>query len=550
MVAFDTKLLKERRDALIASGLWHDETINDHLDRNVREAPNKLAVVGANSMTGETSRLTYAELGRMTDRIAVGFHKMGLRSGDIVSCQLPNWWEFLATYLACSRIGAVINPLMPIFRHRELRFMLGFAETKLVIVPRHFRDCDYPQMIDDIRGDLPALEHVLVIGDEDENSFEARLTQPEWEAGPDANQILNSNRPHPDDITELAYTSGTTGEPKGVTHSANTLLSNIYTFSERLELSGDDTIFMPSPLAHQTGFIYGIMMPILLGATAVYQDIWDGRAGLEIIKDNGCTYMMGAVPFLADLTEAAEAKGKPETLHSFLCAGAPIPSVLVERANQSVGAVIHSGWGMSENGVVTSTSPADAAKRASTSDGFPLPGMEIRAVDDAGNTVPPNTEGRLQARGSSTFAGYHKKPEKNGIDPDGWFETGDLARIDPDGYARISGRSKDIIIRGGENIPVVEVEAALYKHPSIATAAVVGYPDPRMGERGCAFVTLREGTNFSFEDMTNFMAENGLAKQYWPERLEVVTEMPTTPSGKIQKFKLRETAQAFSKNSK
>jgi cyclohexanecarboxylate-CoA ligase len=477
--------------------------------------------------------------------MAVGLHKLGLVPNDIVSCQLPNWWQFLAIYLACSRLGVVFNPLMPIFRRRELRFMLEFAESKLVIVPSQFRGFDHLALIEDIKPDLPALENVLAIGGAGETGFEAQLTEPEWEADPDAAHILTANRPHPDDIMELAYTSGTTGEPKGVTHSANTLYSNLYPFADRIELTGEDIVFMPSPLAHQTGFIYGVMFPIMLGATVVYQDIWNGRAGLDIIQDQGCTYMMGAVPFLADLADAAEAAGQPETLRSFLCAGAPIPSVLVERASKSLGAIVHSGWGMSENGAVTTTAPDNAAERASTSDGCAMPGIEVRVVDESGAVLPPDAEGFLKVRGCSQFGGYHKRFEKNGIDADGWFDTGDIARMDKDGFIRISGRSKDIIIRGGENIPVVEVEQALYKHPAIATAAVVGYPDQRLGERACAFVTLREGASFTFEDMIGFMAAREVAKQYWPEKLEVLPELPSTPSGKIQKFKLRDTAHAF-----
>ena len=545
MVDFDNSLLIERRDAMIAAGHWRDETVNDHLDRNARETPDKPAIAGRNSQTGAETSLSYAELGRLVDRMAVGLHKMGLVRNDIVSCQLPNWWQYTATYLACSRLGVVFNPLMPIFRHRELRFMLGFAESKLVIVPQEFRGFDHPAMIDEIRGDLPMLENVLVVGGTGDTGFEARLTEPEWENEPEAKKILTANPPHPDDIMELAYTSGTTGEPKGVTHSANTLYSNTYPFAERINITGDDIVFMPSPLAHQTGFIYGVLMPIMLGATVVYQDIWNGRAGLDTIRQHGCTFMMGAVPFLADMADAAEAGGQPETLQSFLCAGAPIPSILVERATQSLGAIVHSGWGMSENGAVTTTAPDNAAVRASTSDGCPLPGIEVRTIDENGTVLPAGTEGFLQVRGCSQFGGYHKRPEKNGIDADGWFDTGDILRRDKDGFIRISGRSKDIIIRGGENIPVVEVEQALYKHPAVATAAVVGFPDTRMGERACAFVTVRDGATLTFEDLLAFMTEKEVAKQYWPERLEIIAEMPTTPSGKIQKFKLRETAQAF-----
>jgi cyclohexanecarboxylate-CoA ligase len=179
-------------------------------------------------------------------------------------------------------------------------------------------------------------------------------------------------------------------------------------------------------------------------------------------------------------------------------------------------------------------------------DGQAIRGMEVRVVNESGEPIATGNEGRLQARGMGNFVGYLKKPEAFDTDEDGWFETGDLARMDPEGYIRISGRSKDILIRGGENVPVAEVEGVLYKHPAIADVAIVGMPDPRLGERGCAFATLRPGLNLSLEDMCVFLAEQKMAKQYFPERLEIVNEMPRTPSGKIQKFKLREIAKAIS----
>ncbi len=198
-----------------------------------------------------------------------------------------------------------------------------------------------------------------------------------------------------------------------------------------------------------------------------------------------------------------------------------------------------------ENGAVTTTRPGDPEEKTTSTDGCPLPEMEVRVVDAEGRAVPAGEEGRLEVRGCSNFVGYLKRPDLDSTDAEGWFDTGGLARMDADGYIRIAGRSKDIVIRGGENIPVVEVENLLFKHPAVAEVAVVGYPDERLGERACAYVRLREGANLSFDEMVGHLEAQRMARQYVPERLEIVEEMPRTPSGKIQKFRLREMAQAF-----
>jgi cyclohexanecarboxylate-CoA ligase len=215
--------------------------------------------------------------------------------------------------------------------------------------------------------------------------------------------------------------------------------------------------------------------------------------------------------------------------------------VLVERATERLGAFIHSGWGMTENGCATGARRGDPPEKVFSTDGRPMRGMECRVVDEEGRPVPPGTEGRLQSRGAHQFVGYLKRPDKYDTDAEGWFQTGDLARMDAEGFIRITGRAKDIIIRGGENIPVVEVEELLYRHPAVQDAAIVAMPDERLGERGCAFVTLKPGMDLTFEEMIRWLEQHRMARQYLPERLEVVPEMPRTPSGKIQKFKLRET---------
>jgi cyclohexanecarboxylate-CoA ligase len=329
-------------------------------------------------------------------------------------------------------------------------------------------------------------------------------------------------------------------------HSSNTMLSNLEHFAERLGLGGDDVIHMPSPLAHQLGFMYGIVLPIMLGCTAILQDIFAAPEMARQIRDEAASFTMGATPFLNDLTEHVAATGQATpSLRVFVSAGAPIPRALVAKARQTLGAAIISAWGMSENGAVTTTRLDDGEEKATTTDGCKLPGIELRIVDAGGALLPSGSEGHLQVRGCSNFVGYLKRPELNPTDPDGWFDTGDLARMDADGYIRIAGRSKDIIIRGGENIPVVEVEGLLFRHPAVAEVAIVGFPDARLGERACAFIRLRDGASLSLADVTAYLEDQRMARQYMPERLEILSELPRTPSGKIQKFKLRELARAF-----
>lgn len=542
---FDALLLPARRATMVAQGLWHDRTLNDALATCVAECPDKLALTAVQVSGGapkpQTTRFTYRELSRMADRIAVGLARLGVGRNDVVACQLPNWWQFTLTYLACTRLGAVMNPLMHIFRERELSFMLQHGEAKVMIAPKTFRGFDFEAMHSALQPSLPHLQHLVIVDGAGANSFEALLSGPEWEHSPEAAEVLSRSRPGPDDITQLIYTSGTTGEPKGVMHSANTTLANIIPYAQRLQLGADDVVLMASPMAHQTGFMYGLMMPIELRASAVLQDIWEPRTAIEVINREGCTFTMASSPFLSDLSKAVIDSATPvPTLRSFLCAGAPIPGPLVEQARQSLGAKIVSAWGMTENGAVTLTRLDDDDERSVNTDGCPLPGVEIKVVDLDGQPLPPDQIGRLLLRACSNFGGYLKRPHLNGTDDQGWFDTGDLARIDAQGYVRITGRSKDVIIRGGENIPVVEIEALLFKHPAIAMASIVAYPDERLGERACAVVVPRPGHSIDLPGIVEFLKSQHVALQYIPEKLVLRQEIPSTPSGKIQKFRLRE----------
>jgi cyclohexanecarboxylate-CoA ligase len=538
---FDAVLIPARRANSIAQGLWHDRTINDDLDACVASCPDKVAVTAVQAETEKVTRFTYRELSNMADRVAVGLTKLGVARNDVVACQLPNWWQFTITYLACSRIGAVMNPLMHIFRERELSFMLKHGEAKVFIIPQTFRGFDYEKMVSDLKPSLPHLQHVVVVDGKGANSFEALLSGPEWEKDPQAATLLKQHRPGPDDVTQLIYTSGTTGEPKGVMHTANTTMANIIPYAERLHLNAQDVVLMASPMAHQTGFMYGLMMPIMLKSSAVILDVWEPLRAIDLIRQEGATFTMASTPFLSDLAKNVQESGKAvPTLRTFLCAGAPIPGPLVEQARSVLGTKIVSAWGMTENGAVTLIELNDPDERAFTTDGLPLKGVDLKVVDIDGSELPADQPGKLYVRSCSNFGGYLKRPQLNNTDADGWFDTGDLARIDAQGYVRITGRSKDVIIRGGENIPVVEIESLLYRHPAIAMAAIVAYPDERLGERACAVVVLKPGQSLDLPSLVDYLKEQKVATQYIPEKLVVRDAMPATPSGKIQKFKLRD----------
>lgn len=539
---FDAVLLPPRREKMIQAGCWLNKTILQSLNEAVHQHPDKIGLVSYKTENQSETSFTYREMLHTANRIALGLKRLGVQKQDIVSCQLPNWWEFTLLYIACRRIGAVLNPLMPIFRERELSFMLKHTESKVFIVPKIFRKFDYEKLANQLQRNIPSLEHVVVIGGAGENSFEKLLLNHGLDKDPQILNTLNDVTITADDIAQLVFTSGTTGEPKGVMHTANTLFSNIVPYAKRLHLDKDDVILMGSPMAHQTGFMYGLIMPVLLKAKAVLLDVWDVNVAIDLIHKHQATFTMASTPFLNDLSEAVmESHQSLDSLRLFLCAGAPIPSTLVQKARQNMGVKVISAWGMTECGAVTMTCPEDDDERSFNTDGLPLPGVEVKIVGDDGETLAPMQSGTLMIRCCSNFGGYLKRPHLNETNAEDWFDTGDIAYQDEQGYIRIAGRKKDVIIRGGENIPVAEVESLIYLHPEIATVALVPYPDERMGEKACAVVKLKNPEyELTLPTLLEFLKTHQLANQYLPERLEVWDELPMTPSGKIQKFKIRE----------
>ncbi len=530
----ETTLTEARIQELSQTGLWRNESLETCLDRWASARPSKTAVVDGRG------RYSYEALARAVERVAYGLRAHGVERGGVISCQLPNWNEFVLVFLAASRLGAVVNPIPPTYRASELRFMLGLLESQVAVIPGTFRNFDYTRMLLGLRPALPRLEHVFVTrgqAPEGMKSF-ATLTDTAWEERASRRGLEGTD---PNTVHEIVFTSGTTGEPKGVMHTPNTTLSTIYSMIERMAFSERDVVLMASTLGHQTGYLYGYCLSLLLGATAVWMDIWNAEEAARLIEAEGVSFTMGATPFLRDLAYTT-AQRDLRSLRLFVSAGAPIPRQLVRDARERLGCAISAGWGMTENGLVSCNGLQDAEEKVFATDGLPLPGMELRVADGDGKDAPAGTEGELLVRGPAQFVGYFKRPQftAEGHTPDGWFRTGDRAMLDRDGYLSITGRSKDVIIRGGENIPVVEVENLLYTHPKVGGVAIVAMADPRLGERACAVVIPREGQTVTLAELVGFLEGHQLARQKFPERVELVSEFPMTPSGKVQKYRLRE----------
>ena len=514
--------------------------IEDDVARHARRAPNQIAVVAVDA-AGRDSTLSWAELWERSGRAATQLLHDGVAPGDAVAYQLPNRLEFLTLTLGALRIGAVCEPLMPIFRERELRFMLAESAAPVLIVPGRFRGHDHGEMAYELAGELQAMRALTVIDDDDESQAFGAL---------DCNEAaIAARRPEPSAIAQLLFTSGSTGEPKGVLHRHDVLDRAADAHIAHFGLRGDDVIYVPSPLAHQTGWLYGMWIAWRLGATQVIQESWDPDVAFDAISRHGVTFTQAATPFLADLVRVAgERRVSRNPLRMFVATGAAIPRDLARRARDVLDAEVGGGFGTTESCMGAGFVPGLEDERAWTSDGVPLANVSLRVVDDNGRVLPPGAEGNFEIDTDTLFAGYLNRPDETeaALTDDGWYRPGDLATIDADGYLRITGRVKDVINRGGEKVPVAEIEQLLYEHPAVAEIAIVAMADERLGERACAFVVLADADGgFDFQAMQSYLDGQRVAKPYWPERLELVSELPRTPSGKIQKFVLREQARRF-----
>ena len=533
-------------------------TLPQWLARHAAARPGAPAVVDI----AEDGRhvVTWRALAERVDRAASLLLRLGVRPGEHVVYQLPNRSEFVVLSLAALRIGAVCCPVMPFFRERELGFVLRRSAARvLVVVDRHRSRSPADEALAlAARQEAPGRpRHVVVVP---RSGGRSRLPQAsadgvtvhDWAAAPAATEAdraaLDAVRPEAGAAAQLLFTSGTTGEPKGVTQTSATLVKAVAMEAAHLGLGERDTVWVPSPLAHQTGFLYGMVLATVLGVPQILQAEWDAERALASLNDHRVTFVQAATPFLSDLLRAVEEGGEPPRhLRIFVATGATVPRALAERADRVLGAKVCGAFGTTETCLAALSAPADPPAQRRGTDGRALDGVRLRVADDRGNVLPPGREGNFELSSPTVFDGYLGRPDltAEAFTPDGWYRTGDLAVLDEAGFVRITGREKDVINRGGEKVPVAEVEQLLFAHPSIADVAVVAMPDDRLGERACAFVVPADGARFTFADMRRHLDAHRVAKQYWPERLEHLAVLPRNPVGKVRKFVLREKARGL-----
>jgi len=513
-------------------GVWNDRLLVDYLDEHAGRVPGRTAFIDSRG------RIDYATLQSASYRMADGLHRNGLRRGEVVAVQLPNWIEFAVLHMALVRLGAVTCPITPISRERDVAMMLKAAQARRLVVTNVFRGFDYARMA----GGVFAAEDCIVVGD-------ALPGMRSWsevlESGGDdaeTRRRIDAMRPDADAVAELVFTSGTTGVPKGILHTHNTLLAPQLAMARSLRLAEADVLHMASTVGHQTGFLNGIRLPVQIGGTAVLQDVWDPTVFAMLAARHRIQVSSGSATYLLDLLRASAMDDYDlSSLRIFRCGGGPIPIALVREAEQRLpGLKVLRGWGQTENGVVSLSRLDDSQAVRAETDGLVQPGMQAKVLGSDGALASPGAEGRLLVRGAFMSPAYVGAAGPQAHDRvDGWFDTGDLAVMDRHGYVRITGRLKDIIIRGGENIPVHYIENVLYEDPRILEAVVVGIPDPRLGERCCAVVICRPDERLDLGQLKAFLATRGVARQYWPERLCVVDTLPRSANGKVQKAALR-----------
>jgi len=513
-----------------ADGTWRDRTIADLLDALCEKKPNQTLVIDGSHV------MTAASVRDAALRLANALAKRGLTPGNVVSYQLPNWHEAILVDLACCYGGYVCNPIVPIYRDAEVSFILADAASRVLFVAESFRGFDYAAMVDRLRPDLPQLREVVFV-----RPLKRSLLSLDELLAESSDTSLA--RPEPNAVKLILYTSGTTSRAKGVLHTHNTIDTEIRNVIDWLKLDSSDIILMPSTLGHITGYLYGIQLPITLACPVVLMDMWDTQKAADLIDRHGVTFTLGATPFVQELVRFAREAQRPlPTLRFFPTGGAPVPPEVIYDANKAFERCVSFRlYGSTEAPTVTLGVP-DRHKEelGATTEGYVV-GHEIRLLDANNEPVPNGSEGEIVTRGPEVCLGY-AAPEQNAdaFDVEGYFHTGDLGRLTPEGCLIITGRKKDLIIRGGENLSPKEIEDVLYTHPAIREAAVVAMPHPRLGETCCAFVTLRPGAAFDFDQMRQLLQSSGLAKQKYPERLEIVDALPYTAAGKIRKNLLRE----------
>jgi acyl-CoA synthetase len=516
-----------------ARGDWAGRTIADHAFTLAGADPDFIQFIAGDQQVSRAAVLADAEA------LSVSLAELGLVSGDVVSFQTPNWLEAAVINLAATLSGFVINPIVPIYRDAEVGMMLADCKAKVLFTAASFRNYDYAAMAERLKPGLPDLAHIILVRGQSALTFEGLV---------EAGREREFRRPQVDagSVKMLLYTSGTTGRPKGVLHSHNTLARALQQSAQHWGLSDGDAVIMPSPVTHVSGYGNGLEMPFIAGSRTILMEAWNAVDALALIEAHDVVGTVAATPFLTELAQAAQASGtRLPSFRFFACGGAAVPPEVIPAANRAFeNCHAFRVFGSSEVPLVTLGYPAaEDEMLAATTDGAAVD-YQVRIVDDEERDLSAGHEGEILARGPAMFMGYADEQQtREAITTDGHFRTGDIGCITPEGAILITGRKKDLIIRGGENISAKEIEDVLHTHPAVQEATVVAMPHERLGEGVCAYVILNGDADAAA--LAAHVQASGLAKQKTPERFEFVTDFPRTASGKIRKDVLRAEIKAL-----
>ena len=527
-MSFQTRLSKALIERYTRAGHWGSETFSQILARQAAAHPEREVLVDGRH------RVTYGELKARVDRVSAKLGTLGIGRGDVVTIQLPNCVEFAYVFFALERLGAVANQIGPDFRSREVEYINRFSESRAFVCPAAFKGFDYVGMIEELRPKLPDLKTVCVLGGRGDGT----VSLDDIVYGDDP-VSLRAEPLGADDVMRMAFTSGTTGNPKGVIHSHNTTLSTCRNLNRDMDVSERDVFLIYLPLGLNWGYLT-LVQAVLAGARAVLLDQFSGRAALELIDRERVTFIPTApASIIAMLNEPDLGRFTLSSLRVVITGGASCPVETIREFRAGMRGHLIELYGMLETGFHTYTRFSDDPEAVTGTVGTPSSGLGLRLIDEHGRDVPPGAAGEIAADGPSVHLGYHKNPTANAelFTADGWFRTGDLGQFDQAGNLKIVGRLKEMINRGGKKFFPREIEEILYTHPKILHAAIVGVPDPRLGERNCLCVIPRPGERISLEEIVAFL-KDGVATYKLPEMVEVFEELPFTPTGKIQRHVL------------